>query len=319
MEPTFPPPHFEPPPPPAPHLPPRTVSVSELEWQSARARAGEWHAARTSAAQYAPQAWVSVTAAPVPSRGRRAAVMATLALIGVSAGVTAAVVVRDEPAEAFSLQAATVHAQDTSTLSFTMEMEMSDGTEVSADISMDVERELMAMHMRMPELEGEFDFIVDLDDNTMYLSTAAEAFDFAPLDGAEWIEADLDELMDVDMSSMLDQVDSNPLDMTAAFADAEGVRDLGYATVDGVEAKHYEVTVDTAEAYEVLDDVLGTVPDELVFDVYISEDNQLLRMAYEFEMMGDEVAFDLTITGTDDVDIVVPDPSTVISFEDLGV
>ena len=318
MESTFPPPQLEPPQPAAPHLPPRTVDVSELEWQSARARAGEWHASRAKAAQFSPQAWVSVTAAPVPSRGRRAAVMAALAVVGVSAGATAMIVLRDEPAEAFSLEAAAVQAQDTSTLSFTMEMAM-DGSTVSADISMDVERELMAMQMRMPDLDGTFEFIVDLDDNTMYLSTAAEEFDLAQAGGAEWIEADMNDLMDVDMSSMLDQMDDNPLDMTAAFATADGVRDLGFVTVDGHEAKHYEITVDTDDAREVLEDALGTVPDEIVFDVYVNEANQLVRMAYEFEMMGEDVAVDMTITGIDNVDIVVPDPSTVISFDDLGL
>ena len=326
MEPPFAPPTVEPSPPPAPYLPPRTVTVSQLEWESARTKAGEWHASQARAAQWSPHPWVSVSAAPVPSRRRRFAVIGALAVVGVAGGATAAVVLRDQPAAAFSLEAAAVQAQDTSTLSFTLEMGMDDGSTVSADISMDVERELMAMKMEMPP-EGEFDFVVDLDGNTMYLSTDADAFEPMVFNGAEWIQFDMDDEMDIDMSEMLDQVDDNPFEMAAAFETADGVREMGFETVAGQEAKKYEITVDTAEAIadpemrDLFESTLGdldTMPDEMVFDAYVTEDNQIVRLAYEMDIMGATTSFDITITGTDDVVIVVPDPSTVMSFDELG-
>ncbi|MCU1359157.1 MAG: putative lipoprotein, partial [Ilumatobacteraceae bacterium] len=296
--------------------------MSDAEWQIARSQAAQWHAQR-GAAQWTPPAFS--TQAPSKSHRRRSGVIAAGALVVVAAGMTATVVMRDTPAEAsYSLTAATAATNAASTLSYSFEMSTA-GSTISGEASMDIDEELMSMTMKTDELPRPVDMIFDLDANNLYMEAGLYEDLGLPIDGAEWIEFDIDELADVDMSSMMSGVGENPLDATAMFESADDVVDLGYDHVEGQRVKHYQITIDQADAlgtdfgaHAFVNE--GADTDSTVFDAYVTEDNDLVRLTYGQQFMGEFATMDITVTGVGEpVDIQVPHGSSVVQSDDLGL
>lgn len=266
--------------------------------------------------------WVDVSP-PVSRRARRRGRWAAVALV-VGAAVATGVVVltRDAPAEAYSLTQAATQAQDARTLSYEMEMDMGVAGSATAEASFDLDRGLMSMTMSMDMVDQPVDALFDIDENTMYMSTAA----FGDVIDAEWVSIDFEEVTGLDFGSM-QQMTDNPLDVTEAFLVADEVEDLGFDEVNGQQVKHYRVTVDTAAVLaatpsleQAMADVPGLeLPDTFEYDVYVTEANEMVRMAYEYEVMGQPMSIDLTVTGVNEpVDIQLPDPADVADIGDLG-
>ena len=138
---------------------------------------------------------------------------------------------------------------------------------------------------------------------------------------------DFEDLTGIDLGS-LQQMTDNPLDVTEAFLAADAVEDLGFDEVNGQQVKHYRVTVDTDDVLaampsfeESFADIPGfELPDTYVYDVYVTEANEMVRMAYDYEVLGESMSIDLTVTGVNEpVDIVVPDPADVVDIGDFGM
>ena len=207
-----------------------------------------------------------------------------------------------------------------------MTMEMGDVANVSADVSMDLDRHLMAMTMEMDQMLDEpIQAVFDLNTGVMYMGAAQFADMGAPIGDAEWIEFDVQDATGVDMSDMIDQVGDNPLDAAAMFDAAQHVEDLGFDEVRGEKVKHYSIEIDTATALEAqpklrerLETLGADMPATIVYDAYVNEDNEIARLSYSVEMMGQTTTMDMVVTGVgDEVNIELPDPQTVISLDDM--
>ncbi len=137
---------------------------------------------------------------------------------------------------------------------------------------------------------------------------------FAP-QGKEWLKIDLS-----DPSNPLAQIfdAANPANFTAFLEGVATFEDRGIETVDGVETRHYDVTVDTAKMLESNPVFKGQdaatlgLPDELTTQAYIDGDNRPIRLTVDLESTGS-----LDVHFSDygkDVSVAAPDPSTVGEF-----
>jgi hypothetical protein len=310
--------------------------VSAAQWNAARQQAVAFHAAQQQAAEFhAARAQMAPWSVPSPdaaqqapsrSHRRRAGLIAGLVIVGMVAAATAMVLIGGDEAEAYSLDAATMRAQQTNTVSLEYETAMSDGMVTHAEVDMDLDGGLTSMTMDNG-YSGEWEYIFDLEQNRMYVD--ADSFEDMGLDvgDADWVEYELDELMDGDMTAVYAQFGENPLDASAMFEPADSVEDLGFDVVRGERVRHYEVTVDEDMGYGTELTRNGFVNDgeadpegKIVFDVYVNESSQMVRLTYSMKLMGDYVSFDVTVTGINEpVDIDVPDRSDVIDMNDLDV
>jgi hypothetical protein len=272
--------------------------------------------------------WVTVDAEkPEPRRKRHVGLIA-LGIVGLAAAATTGVVVtRDDQAGAtYSLAAAAAQAEGATTVSYSMTMEMGDVANVSADVSMDLDRHLMGMTMEMDQMLDEpIAVVFDLSTGVMYMGAAQFVGMGAPIGDAEWIEFDVEDATGIDVSDMIDQVGDNPLDAAAMFDAAQHVEDLGFDEVRGEQVKHYSIEIDTATALEAqpklrdrLEALATDMPATIVYDAYVTEANEIARLAYSLEIMGQTTTMDMVVTGVgDEVTIELPDPQTVISLNDM--
>jgi hypothetical protein len=111
----------------------------------------------------------------------------------------------------------------------------------------------------------------------------------------------------------------DPSDIAESLLEPENSIEIGIETIDGVEVKHYQVTVDIAAAIAALpqseiDDALEgldvpdiDVPDTLVYDVWVTADNDLRRVSFDTELAGQTIGMQLDMTTSDQpLDIAVP-------------
>jgi hypothetical protein len=317
------------------------AGLSAEQWQVARLQAAQWHADRQVAEQQLAarygHPWLAPHLASAP-RGpsrrhrRRAALVAVLVLVALVAAGAVMVVLRSQPAAAaYSLDVAAIDVQDTTTLSYDLDMAMSDGSQVHSQVEMDLGRGLASVEM--DDGYADWQLVMDLDDHVMYVQADAFTDMGLDVDGAEWVRYDLDRVVDMDDVTGLYGLGENPLDAAQLFDAAEQVDDLGFEDVDGVRVKHYEVTLDAS-------DVLGTDLSEIdssglathgfvndgdadpegkiVYDVYVNEWNEIAKLTFGMELLGEYVSVDMTVTSVDEVvEIDLPDPSDVADWDDV--
>jgi len=137
---------------------------------------------------------------------------------------------------------------------------------------------------------------------------------FAP-EGKEWLKIDLS-----DPSNPLSQVfdAANPSNFTAYLQGITKFEDVGVETVDGVETRHYTVTVDTAEMLESNPVFRGQdaatlgLPAELTSEVYVDSENRPVQIEAD---LGDTGTFEVHFSDYGkNVSVKAPDPSTVGEF-----
>jgi hypothetical protein len=235
----------------------------------------------------------------------------------------------DEPSvQAFSIEAVAQSAEQVDAVELEMTLEMGDAT-IEAMVTIDSASGLMSMTMDVGELLGDeagvgtMEMIMDLDTGTGYMST--DAFGELIETDAGWVAADLGE----GMGDQFDQLaGSNPFDMAPLF-DQEGVavEEIGFDEVNGEKVKHYEVTIDPAllaEQSEELGDQFGELgdlgfTDGIAFQVYVNEANELRRMSFSMDILGESISYDMTVVAIgDEIEpIVLPDPADVVTEEEL--
>lgn len=241
----------------------------------------------------------------------------------VAAG-TVMVVVRGGTAEAYSLDALVHGAQTTSTLSYELDTSMPDGTTIFTEVTMDIDHGLASMTMD-DHADHTSKLIFDLDRSRVYVDAESYTAMGVDVGDAEWIEFDLDEMLDMDASTFYGQIGENPLDATLLFDSAQHVEDLGFDQVRGEQVKHYEVTVDEDDVFDLDLETSGFVNDGtpdpegvVVYDVFVNESNQMVRLDYDVKVMDQYMSIELTVTGINEVvNIDVPDRSDVIGFDDV--
>jgi hypothetical protein len=217
-----------------------------------------------------------------------------------------------------------MQASEANSVSYSVELTMVDGSEYTAEAVLDLDNELMSMTIDDPWLDDRVDFIVDLRGETAYMEADAYTDLGVFVGDAEWISFGLDEVTGLDITPMLDQTsDNNPLDATSMFATADDVEDLGFSVVRGQRVKHYEITmVDAASvataAHSFVNDGEGDEAGTVVYDAYVNERNDLVRLSYTTDSMGEHTSVDVTVTSAGGpVDIDIPRPSTVFDSDDL--
>ncbi len=261
---------------------------------------------------------VNVEPPPKPKRGRLfAALAAVVVLIG--GFVAYLVLANDSSSEKYSLTAAVSGAQGADSMAYEMRMDMGIVGAIIIDGRFDAEHQRMAMTMTIDGMDAadmpEVEYLIDIESQMMYVNAEALADSGLDVD-TPWIGVDLSESS---VMNDLGAMGSNPADMAASFADAENVEDLGLETVDGTEVRHYRVTVGIADVLAAnpalegqYEDAGAELPDEIVYEVYVDASNQLRRMTFDLDILGQSITFEMTITAVDDVEpIVIPDPSDV--------
>ncbi len=250
-------------------------------------------------------------------------------LVGVGAAilVVAAVVVgifvatsgSDDPT--YSVVAAAESAADAHAVAFEQTITMN-GQSATSTGRMDTTARLMAATMNLPGLGDQpIGLVFDLENGVIYMEAAPFVDAGAPVD-SKWVSIDLSTVPA--MKELFGTVsESNPLDVAKQFAIAKTIEEVGMEKVGEEPAKHYLVTVVTADVMKkfpemaaVIDKAGVKMEDEVVYDVWVNEANQMRRMKYTTTINGQEQAQDITYTAIGAIDpIEVPseDETTDIS------
>lgn len=275
-----------------------------------------------------PRTPVSVVL-PDPPRKRRTGIFIAIAVVAAVAiaGVVFAVT-RQDDAEKFSLTAADGATSDVRTMTFLTSTE-GFGNEISAAVETDIERELLHITMDLGSellgIGGEIEMIVDLDKSVTYTNNSFfEQLGF-PLD-TEWLSMDAEWFAANGQDSVFNaQAVANPLDAALVLEKAIKTEEVGFDEVNGLKVKHYRVTfrgVDVFEANGQLDSQLasldGEIPEEVVYDFYIDEQNLIRRVTYEVDVGPGEVSTDIVVlTINEPVNIEIPDDEDVTDALDF--
>lgn len=279
-----------------------------------------------------------------PRRSRRPlyALVAVVALLVVGVGALVALrsgsggdgdaLVEVEESSAFSLAAAAEQATEASTVRYEMNMSMGALGDMTMVGGMDSEAQIMTMTMDMGAILGgqglgQIEAIIDAGNGVMYISNPG-GMGF-PTDAA-WISMNLAELAEqsgMSVDDFQDQFTANPLDVAEMFTDADTVVDVGAETIDGVAVRHYLVTVDLEAALAAnpqleqqvdLSDLGADIPTEIVYDVWVTEDNQLRRMTFALDIVGQEMVVEMNVTAVGEpLDVQIPSPDEVMDLTDL--
>lgn len=249
---------------------------------------------------------------------------AVAAVAAVGVGVFALVGGSDKAHAGYSLTAASASAETAQNVAYELTMSIGDSGAVTATGRFDIEHQLVAMDMSMPQAgDKPISFVVDLGKTTMYMD--ASAFGDAGTMLTKWVSVDFGKVPA--MKEMLGQASStnNPLDVAKVFANAKSVEDLGTEDFRGEQVKHYKVTVVTADALaaypalkEQVDKLGKDFPAEMVYDVYVTADSQLRRIVYEIEASGKTTKADVVYTAIGTVEpIVIPSTDEVTDISGM--
>ncbi|MDO8364125.1 MAG: hypothetical protein Q7V88_14615 [Actinomycetota bacterium] len=275
----------------------------------------------------APQS-VVIDVAPSPAprkRTPRIAVAAAVAVVGAGVGVYAATRGSDSEGERFSLKAAAAEAEAATSVAFELTMDMGSLGNITMTSRIDTEAQRMAFDMETSAAGQDISIsaVMDMAAKVMYMDAAALIEQGADVP-TKFVSIDVSDNPQM-AASMDSATGNNPLDIAPLFASADKVEDLGTDTVNGEEVKHYKVTVDIAKVLEAqpqlqeqLDQAGGDMPDEIVYDVYVTADNQLRRMAFDMELMGQSISTDIVVTAVGNIEpIELPDPADVTDIAEI--
>jgi len=264
-------------------------------------------------------------AAPSP-RGRRPVALLAAAGAVLVLGLVALVAIAADRsddggaiAEPYSLVAAAENTITARTVEFDLTVSASDLAEVTVSGAVDNESQLLSVTTDLSSLlslgdtpipfaGGDMTVLVDGSTGVLYLDASALG-GFIP-DGAGWVSIDLGTLAE-QSGQALDDLQSefglDPSDIARSLLDTEDAVDVGTDTIDGVEVRHYEVSVDVAAALAAvpqaeLEPAIGDIelPDTITYDVWVTADNQLRRVSFGTEIVGQTIGMQLDMTTSDE-------------------
>lgn len=259
-----------------------------------------------------------------PKRRRKGVLLGAgvgiLAIVAVIVGVL--LVGSGDDAEAYSLQAAATSAQAADTVAFTMHLEAA-GMSIDMDARVDAAAKMMAMSAEMPTIaDGTFSMIMDLGAERLYMDASTmPGGEAAP---TKWISFDMSQIpgLDQDFGAL---TGTNPLDAAVLFDGASNVKALGMEDLNGEQVKHYVVTVSLDElkkaqpgVFDQLGDDAAELPSTVDYDVWVSKDSQLRKLAFAMSVLGQSVSMEMLVTAVGDIEpIVVPADDEVTDMTDL--
>jgi len=255
---------------------------------------------------------ISVEPTPKPKRGKALAIFAVAALL--IGGFVTYLVTADSGSEQYSLKAAMQGAQQPQSSAFEMSFGLGAMGAFAAEGRIDVENNLMAMSMDMSLVGGpEVNMIMDLENGVAYMDT--EGLDDMDVDSpTRWISFDAGDVADIGLG-----IGSNPSDMTAVLEDSDLVENVGFDEFRGEKVRVYRVTVPVDDVMASNPDFIAQyedmgveLPESFIYEVFVTKDNQLRRMAFDMDLMGQTLTTEIVFTAYGDIDpIELPDPSDV--------
>jgi hypothetical protein len=284
------------------------------------------------------------TAAPAPGGRRRPVVLVVAVVAMVALGVGAFVALAGsgsgdgaDVAEPYSLIAAAESTITARTVEFDLTVSASDLAEISVSGAVDNESQLVSIttdlssllalgDMPVPLGGGDISVLVDGASGVVYLEASALG-GFLPA-GAGWVSIDLGALAEQSgqaLDDLQDEFALDPTDIARTLLDTENATEVGVETIDGVEVKHYEVSVDTAAALAAvpqaeLDPAIADIdlPDTVTYDVWVTADNQLRRVSFGTAIAGQTIGMQLDLTSSDEpLGVELPADSEVFDLTGL--
>lgn len=266
---------------------------------------------------------IEVAPTPPPKR-RRTGLLVAVGAVVVAAVVAGVVLLGGDKSDAsYSLQAAATRAAEAHNVAFAMTMDAA-GQRIEMTSRIDVDGGLFAISGVVPMLSDSaaVGIIMDATNEIMYMD--ASAFPGAEGMATKWVSVDLSKVPQFAIT--FDALTgTNPLDAARLFQAATDVQDKGVEDLNGEQVKHYVVTVDTAESIAAqpgllgeLDGVTTGLPETIVHDVWVTEDNELRRVFMEFEVDGQTARLDMTVTAVGTIEpIVLPAADDVTDITDM--
>jgi hypothetical protein len=283
-------------------------------------------------------------AAAPSSRGRRTFALVAAAGAVMVLGLAALVAFAGsgsgdgaDVAEPYSLVAAAENTIAARTVEFDLTVAASDLADITVSGTVDNESQLVSVttdlssllalgDMPIPFGGGDVTVLVDGSTGVVYLDASALG-GFLP-DSAGWVSIDLGTLAEQSgqaLDDLQDEFALDPGDIARSLLDTEDATEVGVDTIDGVEVKHYEVSVDVAAALAAvpqaeLDSGIGDIelPDTITYDVWVTADNQLRRVAFGTEIVGQTIGMQLDMTTSDEpLGIELPDDGDVFDLTGL--
>jgi hypothetical protein len=278
----------------------------------------------------------SVVVAEEPRRRRSGLWIGLGALIVVALGVGGFFAFAsdddDDDAESatFSLAEVTSAAQDEG--AFTATITAMDQT-VEQHAVYDLEEGLMSMTMTLPgfgDEEMQIEALVDIDDEVVYLDASLFEDMGLPVE-TEWLRIDREALETAgEDASAFDQFKlGDPTGLAGSLVEVGDVTEIGKEEIDGEELMHYQVAASTAELLDTdpealeqiqvqVEQVGGELPDEIVYDVWVTEDNRVRKLVVDLEMGVMQTSVDYVFEDLDEpVDIELPAEDDVTDIMDL--
>lgn len=282
-------------------------------------------------------------ASATPPGRRRPLALAAAVLAVVALGVGAFVAFAGgrsgeaDVAEPYSLLAAAESTIAARTVEFDLTVSAADLAEVTVTGAVDNESKIVSVttdlssllalgEMPVPLGGGDLTVLVDAGAGVVYLDAGALG-GFLPADAA-WVSIDLGVLAEQSGQS-LDDLRSefvlDPTDIARTLLDTDNATEIGADTIDGVETRRYQVTVDLAEALAAvpqakIDPTLADIgfPDTVTYDVWVTADNQLRRVSFDTEIAGQSISMLLDMTSTSEsLGVELPADSEVVDLTAL--
>lgn len=267
------------------------------------------------------------------------AILAVVVVVGVIVALVSDASTTDE---SYSLDAALDNAAEASSVEYVLTLVV--GEETVVEVAGAVDGDVVRLELDLGDLLGAdpvgstVEVIVDTAEGVVYIA-ADELIPSTPLDilipDFGWIALDVGELDSGGSDDGLqieDALFGNPLIIIDAVdADPSEATDLGAETIDGVETRHYQFTADVAASIELPDELTALadqfgfdlqIPEgslgEVTYDVWVTEDNQVRRVAVAFEVAGERLSLQLDIVSIgEDVDVEVPSGDDVFDVSGL--
>jgi hypothetical protein len=270
---------------------------------------------------------------PTSPGGRRRPVALALAVVAVvglgvaalvaltAGGADQGVTLPDAPA--FDLAAAAQSTIEARTVEFDLVVTTGQLGRMSLTGAVDNETQLARVTTDLSRLLGTdgmlggatIEVLVDGANDTVYL--AADALAGLLPAGSSWISLDLARLAELTgepLADMRGQILVDPAEAARMLLDADEVDEVGTEIIDGVDTMRYRVTVDVAAALAAspqlggpLDPAGAELPETIVYDVWVTEANELRRAAVDLVVAGETVSMVLDMTTAEGrLDLEIP-------------
>jgi len=285
-----------------------------------------------------------------PSRSRRPLVLVASVVALIVLGVGAVVALSgngdsdsSEAAAAaapFSLEVALEQTAQAQTVQFDMAVAVAGEGEITVSGAVDNDAQLMTTTVDLGSMigigdsnplgdVGSMEMIVDIGNGVVYMN--AEAMGGLLPVNAPWLSIDLESMAELGGQSLDDlgaapAIDTN--EVATMLLDAGEATEVGPETIDGVETKHFEVTVGLdgeipAQVQDQLDSAeldLESIdlPDSITYDVWVTENNELRRVAIDQSFAGQDLQMEINLLAVGEpVDISVPADGDVMDLTSL--